>query len=346
MPVRTPRAYIIVGGEMLNAVSVDVDLGKTHKSDTFHAEIPFSALPAAMDVNWWSTANDISVQVQISLDDVSGAVQLFDGKVDQVGHDFAGRLMKISGRDKVAALIDNKTTEKFNNQSPDQVVKTIASRRGITVDADAVPKKAGKLFQIDYAKLTHRLSEWTAINKIADESGMTAYMTGGTLYFKPVGEQLPVLNVVYVPPTIESFAEGNFMSLTTSRNLVVGRPVNVTVQSWNHKEKKAYSTTKSEPGTGDPLVYNYTSPGLTGDQTEKLADKRLAENTSHELSFNLDMPGDPTVTPRFAMQLSGTGTAYDQEHEITTIHHSISQGGGYRMTVSAKSKSKKRGKKK
>lgn len=345
MPVRTPRVYIVIGSEALNCISLDVDLGKTHKSDTFHAVIPFGALPDSMDANWWSTQNDIAVQVQISTDEFSGATQIFDGKVDQVGHDFGSRLLKISGRDKVAALIDNKTSEKFNNQSPDQVVKTIASRRGITVDADAVPKKAGKLFQIDYAKLTHQASEWTAINKIADESGMNAYMTGGTLYFKPVDEKLPVLNVTYVPPTRESFEEGNFLTLTTSRNLIVGRPVNVTVDSWNHKEQKVYSTTKSAPGTGEPLVYNYQPPGLSGDQTEKVAEKKLAENTSHELSFNLDMPGDPTVTPRFTMQLSGTGTAYDQEHEITSVHHSISQGGGYRMTISAKSKSKKRGKK-
>lgn len=345
MPIRTPRAFIVVGGAQLSCTSVDVYLSKTHKSDTFHAEIPFKALPAGMDENWWSVENDISAQVQISLDQFSGATQLFDGKVDQVGHDFARRVLKIQGRDKSAALIDSKTTEKFNNQSPDQVVKTMAGRHGITVDADAVSKKAGKLFQIDYAKLTHRLSEWTAINKIADEAGMTVYMTGGVLYFKPVDEKLPVLNVIYIPPTDESFANGNFMELSTSRNLIIGRPVNVTVQSWNHKEKKAYSTTKSEPGTGDPLVYNYTSSGLTGDQTEKLAEKRLAENTSHELSFNLGMPGDPSVTPRFTMQLSGTGTAYDQEHKVMSIHHSLSQGSGYRMTVSAKSKSKKRGKK-
>ncbi|NTF67979.1 phage late control D family protein [Rhizobium rhizogenes] len=343
MTAREPRAYIIVGGTSLNCVSVDVSLSKTHKSDTFHAEIPFGSLPAEMDENWWSVQNDISVQVQFQADAFAGPVQMFDGKVDQVGHDFTDRMLKIQGRDKSAALIDNKTTEKFNNQSADQIVKTIAGRRGISVDADTVPKKAGKLFQIDFAKVTHRLSEWTAINKIADESGMNAYMTGGVLYFKPIDETLPVLDVVYVPPTAASYANGNFMRLSTSRNLIIGRPVNVTVQSWNYKEKKAYQSTKSAPGTGDPLVYNYQGAGLTGDQAEKLADKRLAENTSHELNFSLDMPGDPTVTPRFTMQLSGTGTAYDQQHEIMSIEHSMSQSGGYRMTISAKAKSKKRG---
>lgn len=343
--IRTPRAFIIVNGNSLNCISVDVNLSKTHKSDTFHAEIPFAALPPGMDENWWSVQNDISVQVSIETDPFSGATKLFDGKVDQVAHDFVSRILKIQGRDKSAALIDKASTEKFNNQQPDQIVKTIAGRHGITVDADAVSSKAGKLFQIDYAKLTHRSSEWTVINKLADQTGMNAYMTGGTLYFKPVDEKLPVLNVTYMPPTPVSFANGNFMRLTTSRNLILGRPVQVTVQSWNHKEKKAYQTQKTEAGTGDPLIYNYVEPGLTGDQTEKLAAKRLSENTSHELSFNLEMPGDPTVTPRFVMQLSGTDTAYDQQHEITGIEHSLSQSSGYRMTVSAKAKSKKRGKK-
>jgi len=343
---RQPRAFIIVNGETLNCISVEVNMSKTHKSDTFHCEIPFGALPASMDAAWWSEQGDIAVQVQFQLDAISGAVQVFDGKVDKVGHNFDQRILSVQGRDKSADLIDNKSTEKFNNLSPDQIVKQIASRRGITVDADAVSSKGGKIFQIDYAKLTHRASEWTVITQLADLSGMVAYMTGGVLYFKPIDEQLPVLDVVYVPPTAASYANGNFMTLKTSRNLILGRPVNVKVQTWNHKESKRYEYQSSDySGSGEPLNYEYTVPGLTGDQTQKLAEKRLAENSSHELMFDLGMPGDPTVTPRLMMQLSGTGTAYDQQHEITSIEHSMSQSDGYRMTVSAKAKSKKRGKK-
>ncbi|KAA0685996.1 hypothetical protein DTW90_34485 [Neorhizobium sp. P12A] len=344
MPVREPRAFIIVNGTSLNCETCDVNLSKTHKSDTFHCEIPFGALPPEMDENWWSVQGDISVQVQFQIDAISGPVQMFDGKVDQVGHDFYNRILTVQGRDKAAALIDSKSTEKFNNEPPDQVVKTIAGRHSIQVDADAVSAKAGKTFQIDYAKLTHRLSEWTVITKLADHFGMTAYMTGGILYFKPMDEELPVLDVTYVPPTDATYAQGNFMSLKTSRNVILGRPVHVKVQSWNHKEGKAYETEKTEPGAGDPLQYTYIEPGLTGDQVEKLAEKRLSENTSHELNFSLEMPGDPTVTPRFLMQLSGTGTAYDQQHDIQTVEHRMAQGDGYRMTISAKSKSKKRGK--
>jgi phage protein D len=343
MPVRTPRAFIIVGGTSLNCLSVEVSLSKTHKSDTFHTTIPFGALPPGMDENWWSVQNDISVQVQIQTDEFSGAVQLFDGKVDQVGHNFANRILTVQGRDKSAALHDTKTTEKFSNQPPEEVVKAICARHGITADVDQTSVRAGKTFQLDYASMAHRLPEWTMITKLADHFGMNAYMTGGVLYFKPIDETLPVLNVTYQPPTELSYASGNFMRLTTTRNVILGRPVTVKVQSWNHKEKKAYSSEKTEPGEGDPLIYNYNEPSMTGDQVEKLADKRLAENTSHELNFSLDMPGDPSVTPRLDMQLSGTGTAYDQQHEIKTVEHSLSQDGGYRMTVSAKSKSKKRG---
>lgn len=346
MTLRQPRAFIVANGTTLNCISVDVQMSKTHKADTFHCEIPFGALPADMDEAWWSEAADISVQVLFQTDDFSGATQVFDGKVDKVGHDFTQRILSVQGRDNAAALIDSKSSEKFNNQTPDQIVKQIAGRHGISVDADAVTSKGGKIFQIDYAKLTNRESEWTVITRLADMSGMVAYMTAGTLYFKPVDEQLPVLDVVYVPPSPASYAEGNFMTLKTSRNLILGRPVNVKVQSWNHKEGKSYEYQSLEPtGSGEPLNYNYTVPGLTGDQTQKLAEKRLAENTSHELMFDLTMPGDPTVTPRFLMQLSGTGTAYDQQHEITSIEHSMSQQDGYRMTVSAKAKSKKRGKK-
>ena len=343
--LRQPRAYLIVEDVTLPATSIDVNLSKTHKSDTFHAEVPFGALPPGMDERWWSEKSNISVQVFISMTADGVGVKRFDGKVDQVGHDFARRVLTIQGRDKSAELIDNKAQKKFNNKSPDQVVKELASDHGVEVDADAVGKKAGKLFQIDYAKIAQGGSTWTVINRLADENGMVAYMTGGKLYFKPFDEKLPVYKLVYVPPTPESAANGNFMTPTTSRNVILGRPVKVKVSSWNHKENKAYSSEQTESkGTGSPLIYNYEAPGMTGDQVEKLAKKRLAENTSHELSYTLNIPGDTALTPRVDLELSGTNTAYDQRHEITTIQETISQDGGYRMTVSGKAKSKKRGK--
>ena len=343
MALRTPRAFVVVNGTAITPMSVDVSMSKTHKSDTFHCEIPFGALPAGMGEDFWSTANDISVQVQVETGALDGPVQIFDGKVDQVQHEFDTRVLKVQGRDKTAALIDKTSTEKFTNQQPDQIVQTICGRHGITANTDSVSSKAGKIFQLDYAKLTQRESEWNVIQRLADRFGMTAYMTGGQVYWKKYPEQLPVVNVTYVPPTPVSYANGNFMRLRTARNLILGRPVHVKVQSWNHKEKKLYQTEKIENGSGDPLIYNYQEPSMTGDQVEKLATKRLSENTSHELSFELEMPGDPTVTPRFMMQLSGTGTAYDATHQIKTVEHQISQQRGYTMTISAKSKSTKRG---
>lgn len=343
MAFRTPRAFVVVNGTAITPMSVDVSMSKTHKSDTFHCEIPFGALPAGMKEDFWSTANDISVQVQIQTDATSGPVQIFDGKVDQVQHMFDTRVLKMQGRDKTAALIDNTSTEKFTNQQPDQIVQTICGRHGITANTDSVGKKAGRIFQFDYAKINQRISEWTVIQKLADLFGMTAYMTAGQVYWKKYPEQLPVVNVSYVPPTPELYANGNFMRLRTARNLILGRPVHVKVASWNHKEAKLYQNEQVAPGSGDPLIYNYQAPGLTNDQVERLAQKRLSENTSHELSFELEMPGDPTVTPRFMMQLSGTGTAYDATHQIKTVEHQISHERGYTMMISAKSKSTKRG---
>ncbi|MGN6536404.1 MAG: phage late control D family protein [Mesorhizobium sp.] len=343
MTFATPRALVLVNGSALTPTAVEVQMSKTQKSDTFHAEIPLGALPAGMDEGWWSTANNITVQVQVSADEIAGYVQIFDGKVDRVDFDFAGRLLSISGRDKSAALIDATSTEKFNNQQPDQIVQTIAGRHGIAADTDSVSAKAGKIFQFDYAKLTQRESEWTVIQRLADHFGMVCYATGGKLYWKSYPEHLPTLSVIYVPPTPESPAEASFVSLRGTRNVILGRPVKVSVKSWNHKEKKLYQSDQTEPGSGDTLIYNYQEPGLTGDQVERISKKRLAENTSHEFGFELEMPGDPTVTPRFMLELSGTGTAFDQQHEIKSVEHRISFDEGYLMTISAKSKSGKRG---
>lgn len=344
MTLETPRALVIVNGTALTPKSADVQMSKTQKSDTFQADIPFGALPTGMNEGWWSTANNITAQVQATADSISGYVQIFDGMVDKVDFDFTSRVLSISGRDKSAALIDATSTEKFNNQDPDQIVQVLAGRHGISADTDSIGSKAGKIFQFDYAKLTQRESEWTVIQRLADHFGMVCYATGGKLYWKTYPEQLPTLSLIYSPPSPESPANASFISLKGSRNVILGRPVKVSVKTWNHKEKKLYQSEQTEPGSGDTLTYNYQGPGMTGDQVERIAKKRLAENTSHELGFDLEMPGDPTVTPRFMLELSGTGTAFDQQHEIKTVEHRISFEEGYLMTISAKSKSGKRAK--
>ena len=334
---RKPRGVLTVNGETIACTEIEVTLSKAHKSDSFHASVGFNGLPKSKDVNWWSTANNIAVVITLD------GTKVFDGKVDHVDHDFDGQTLSFSGRDKSGQMIDKPSTERFLNKKPHEIVQDIAARHGIPTNIDQVPLKAGKMYQIDHVNLTHRESEWTAIQRLAERHGMTAYMTGGTLYFKNENESLPSLNISYSPPTSAGYATGNFMTLKAKRNCMLGRPLKCKVSSWNHKEKKANETEIIEPGVGDPVEFRYNEPGLSKAQTAHQAKKHLDKNASHELTFEITIPGDATVTPRMKLVLSGTGTAYDQEHEILNVSHHISFDGGFRTSISPKSKSKKRG---
>ena len=342
---RQPRVSLIVQGSTISVIEASVSQSKDPKSDTMSATTVLSALPPGMDENWWSTANDVAVQVLISIDAFGGGTQVFDGKVDHFTIDFAERTLKLSGRDKTAKLLDRKVSKKHINKKPHEVVQDLASDGGVSIDADQVTDKAGKLVQIDFASIVHRMSNWDAIQMIAEKHGMIAYATVGKAYFKKPDEQLPIFAVLYTPPTPASFATGNFIRLSVDRNMVLGRPVKAHVHSWSHKEKKLHEAVSEEPGVGDPLEYHLHPPNLSKDQATKRAKAHKDSVTKHEFDVSVDMPGDPSMNPRHTLQLSGTGTAFDQAYEVQGVHHRIGTTEGYRMTISSKAKSKKRGKK-
>ena len=342
MTLRQPRANLIVNGQTLLCAEIEVEMSRDQKSDCFRAKVPMDKLPAGMDANWWSTAANISVQVMV--DAGQGATKIFDGQADEVEHDFSECVLDISGRDKSSKLIDNKASSKFLNKKPHEIVQQIAGDAGIDADVDAVTDKAGKLFQIDYNAIQHRLSGWSMILQLADLHGRVAYMTAGKLYFKDPAEKLPTLKIVYSPPTSGTAASSNAIRIRARRSITLGRPVKHTVHSWNHKQAALNEGTYTEPGDGDELEWHHHHPGLSKDQATRRAKDHCDRTTRHEFGITIDMPGDPTVTPRFMLDLSGTGTAYDQQHELTHVRHRMSERDGYRMSVDTKAKSKKRGK--
>jgi phage protein D len=61
--------------------------------------------------------------------------------------------------------------EKFNNQTRAQIVNTVAQRNGLQAQVTAATLLAGKLFQIDYAKLTDGVSDAAILHKLAELSG-------------------------------------------------------------------------------------------------------------------------------------------------------------------------------
>ena len=332
MTLRTPQGVVTTAGAVPFS-EFKVTQTRTKAGDTCSVKGALSLI----DLGYYLGTTPIPITITMN------GTQLFTGNVDKVGMDFVAREYELTARDNSAKMIDATTSEKFLNQEPNAIVQTIAARHGVQVNADQVSgtdSDAGKMYSSDFDAITHRFSEWSLLQRLADLYGMVCYFTGNTLYFKNYNETLPVRPLTYTPPTPQQYESGNFITLKASRNLVLGRPVKVNIRSHNHRKKKVYSATASSSGgSGDPYIYNRTIPGITQSQAQTIANAKLAEAQSHELSIDeLSFPGDETINARMSFQLSGTGSPLDQKYDANSIDHSFTLKDGFRTGIRIKNK--------
>lgn len=339
--VRIPRGWFVVEGVPLPVLELDATVHTYKSADTFAATLALSALPREFDEAYWAAQTRIPCEVVLT----HGGVRkrLIAGTADQIEIGFHDRRIRVNGRDRAAGLIEAKTTEKFQNRTASEIASDIAARHGLKADVTATTQKVGAYYDIDHARLTDRDTEWNLLSALAEREGFVCFVSGDTLTFKAGADQsLPVYPITYVPPSLESHARGDFTTLRVVRNLTLSRKVKTVVRSWNTKRKEAVRSERDLSGDGSdqPLVYEYRLPGLSQEQADKIAEQRLAENTRHEISIQIDAPGDLAIDPRMKLALSGTGTALDQAYFIDSIEHRL--GEGHRMTVTAKNRSEKR----
>lgn len=330
MTLRTPGGLVSAGTGPLAFESFKVTQSRTKSGDTFEVKGPLSLI----NLGYFLGTTPIPVTITMN------GTQLFTGNADVFGMNFNATEYTITGRDNSAKMVDSTTSEKFLNQQPEAIVQTIAGRHGVQASVDSPGGDAGKEYSSDFDAVTHRYSEWTLLQRLADHYGMVCYFTGNTLYFKNFNEQLPSQQITYSPPTDEQYETGNFMVLEASRNLVLGRPVKVNIHSHNHRKKQIYSATASGGGgSGDPLIYNKTIPGITQSQAQTIAQAKLAEVMAHELTIDrLEFPGNEAINARMSFQLSGTNSPLDQSYDANSIDHNFSWKEGYRTGIRIKNK--------
>lgn len=343
MSARQPRAYLIVSGQQIPVISAEVTLSRTKKSDSFHAVVAIGG--PAPDIGYWSGQTQIAAQVMFS-NDIGQDTTLFDGFVDNLSIGLLNRTATVSGRDKSQKLVDTKVQKQYLNKKPDDIIKQEAQKAGLQTQMTSFQDKAGKLWQIDWNKFFQDNSIWTGINNLADHFGFNAYVTQGTLYVQPFNENLPPYPINYTPPTAGGMSSGNFIDLTLTRNLPIAQGASVNVQSWDNKKKKVISGQAGQGGasggssnddsSSGPLSFLMSIPGLQKEQATRIANKRYAEVTSHEMTIALDMPGDTGLTARTSIQLSGTGSAFDTSYDTQSVEHRMSLSEGYRMYVQAR----------
>lgn len=348
-----PRAQLQVkGGPVFALAEVEVTSNNYYAADSFHCRIPIGALPDAYGLAWWGDQTSIDVDVLFGSVPTGGnegdAVfqSMLSGRVDSIQVDMVAGILAIDGRDHTADLIDTKTQETFANRTASEVAAVIAGRHGLGAEVTATSTLVGSYYQLEhdgasmdeFAKAT---TEWDLLTYLAKQEGFDCYVSGKTLYFQPRTDPLTsdpyVVNWIPIPKTM------NALGLQMSRALTLARDVEVTVKTWNSKQKKAIvRTVKSSAGgksTGDPQQYVFVRPNLTPDQALKFASAQIAEISKHERVISFEIPGDLVLTPRNILQIRGTQTSWDQRYYVDEVVRNLSFDGEFTMLVRGKNHS-------
>ncbi len=345
---RAPRPVVSVNGVQLPAkavISLEVSNASHFTADRYRVELNVAGLPTGFGPAYWAESQDDRVSVAVSLNGETPAA-LIIGQVDDVDWDVSRRTVTLSGRDLSAALIDNKTAEKWQNQTASQIAQTLAARRGLTASVQETSTLAGTYYEIDHALTTHEATEWDLLVYLAEREGFDVWVSGTTLHFQPppAATAAPYV-LLWSDPGDGTFAS-NATSIHLSRSQTLARDVVVVVRSFNQKQQKAFTVTakrsqakKSQRRGGTSQTYSFVRPNLTREQALQFAEAKAEEITRHERVLSASMPGDGALTTRATIRLVGTGTDWDQIYYPDTVTRRLSLQEGYRMDVRAKNHS-------
>lgn len=342
--VRSPRVRIVIDGQPTNLVECSVNVSRHAMSDTFQAATPLAA--TGRDMAYWASVGPVDCKVQACNDEGDDWTDLLTGQLDRVAvrADARGGVrVEFSGRDKTAKLLDAKRTKNDPNKKASAIVKGLAEKHGLQADVDETDDEAGKQHTDGTNHLIDNETDWSTIAPLAEREGAFLYLKGDTLYFKQPGNDdtgFGSYPIRFTAPIEGEIAAGNVIAITLLQNVYLNRGVKQTVRSFHTRKQKNICTTKDAQasGYGNPLEWIDEIPNLTDAQVEKIATKRQAEKQRHEMQLQIVVPGDVSIDPRMLLDLSGTGSAWDQDYRIDTISHFFSPVDGYTMSIAAKNK--------
>ncbi len=347
--LRAPRSVVKVNGQPMGGwLEWSWEANSLFQADTFSCAFAMSRLPDGFKADWWAAQTSIDVEFLVGFPQdpaaysASDLTSVFAGRVDDPAFDWDRGVISVSGRDLTAAFLDNKTAEKFPNQTASQIATTLAGRRGLTPVVTATKTKVGRFYQIDKVRMESDRTEWDLLTYLAREEGFIVYVQGKELHFAPrPTDDAGAYQVVWTPAAAGAPPSADHLRIRTSRSLTVAKDLVVIVRTWNAKSKKAFTrkATRNRAHGGTPQQYVYTIPGLTAEQAQQRANDLLAELTRHEMKLSFEGPAENGLGKAQMIKLSGTGTAFDQTYYPDTISRTFSVSDGYRWSVSAKNHS-------
>ena len=311
------QAWLNVDGAQFLIESGTVNQSAKRKTSTFHCTLPLTE--QADDA--LATIGDNSTSVTCLTRGVTGT--LITGEIDKVRFDMIARTIVVTGRDKSAKLHEIKSSEKWLNKTPSDIVQDLIGRVGISggnITSSSI--MAGKKVVQDFVKLSDNVSAAYIIHKLSQLDGARWWVDPqGQFHYVPIGTPSGVYSI-FIDQSGEPIVS-DCLDLKISRNVQAGKSIKATVKSWHPRKKQNFQYDSTVPGNGGPLEYNFQIPNLQQDHVTKYAQSMASERARHELTVSATVVGDPTVYAGMGLQLRGTGY-FDQTYDIDTLTHHTS----------------------
>ncbi len=354
--VLQPRGQVVINGQTIPWISLEVDNNNFYVADTFKVEFAANYLNNN-SINNLVDAPILLVNIMVGYPSPSpnvtstGMQSLILGQVNDVEYDPYEQVITMTGRDLTQRFIDNKTSEKFLNQTSSDIANTLAQRRGLTPQITETSENVGNYYSMDYSRMTREVSEWDLLTYLARNEQFDVYVNGSTLYFQPPTSSPQNYNIpIKLAQNGLTTPNSNVMSIKFSHNKTLANDVVVKVKSWNMIQAKGFiatSTISHQVGgkqfgsgsSGGTQDYDYTLPNLTLAQAKAKAQQLAQDISSHELLLDLTMPGDLTLTKKSIITVTGTNTVFDTQYYVDSIMNKLSFDGGFEMGVRAKNHS-------
>jgi hypothetical protein len=340
--VRAPRLQVLANGvTVLGAIDAEVTNNNHYAADRFRVTIAMNADPVGN--GGLAAADNIQMDVQVSLDGGLSFVSLILGNVDLLTVDPIQGTLQLEGRDLSAELIAARTQEIFANNTSSEIATILAERHGLSADVQATITAVGRYWQLEHDRIVlnqfaRATTEWDLLVMLAQHEGFDVWVNGTILHFRA---SVPTLAPpVALRPGATANGPANVTSLRLDRSLLLAGDIQVIVKSWNSRQGSACIQTASQTGSsstgGAPQTYIYVVPNLMPDDALNFAQQRLVEMAQHQRVLSAEMPGELNLAPRMMLRLEGTGTDFDQAYWIDQVDRHISVTHGFSQTLRAK----------
>ncbi len=357
---RQPRAIVTINGIKVLWSRIEVTTTTFYQADNYRIELPLNNQPLGFDLNYWSGATPFNVYIYIGFPPDPDYFTTNDldlmivGDVDELDVDPLTTNVTIGGRDLTSRFIDNKTTQKFSNNTASAVATFLAQQNGLTPMVTPTTTKVGTFYQTNQTLLTRAYTEWDLLTFLAQQEDYVVFVQNKTLIFEPRPTTSPSPFVLeYQAPTFENQSPiFNGMQLGFSRSMTIANDVIVKVRvPYGTKTGTAFTVTAKASHrqrtyingaprpSSKPQKYSYTIAGLSREQAQQKANSLLRDITQHEVRLTAMLPGENTLKKDSLIQVKGTDSAFDHIYYSEAIERRISIDEGYSMTISAKNHS-------